>query len=234
MKETGVARTGQTVPVIVCFGDSLTAGYQSPTPDFPMLRETPYGEFLQERLGPQARVAVSGVCGEVTGEMVLRFRRDVLERAPLSAVILGGTNDLGWSAAPAEIMRNLLKMYELALAAGVRPVAVTVPSVRMGGGPGETVPTPTRSAAEIEARRWLDGHVQRRQALNELIGDYCAKKSVPCVDLFTATAEPETLQLAAGYSNDGLHLTTEGYRKLADLLYEQVYAGWFFQPSRPA
>jgi lysophospholipase L1-like esterase len=43
------------------------------------------------------------------------------------------------------------------------------------------------------------------------------------VDLFTATAEPEKLRLAERYSNDGLHLTTEGYRLLAELLYRQVF-----------
>jgi lysophospholipase L1-like esterase len=45
-----------------------------------------------------------------------------------------------------------------------------------------------------------------------------------CVDLFTDTAEPDTGQLAARYSNDGLYLTTEGYERLAILLYEQVFA----------
>ena len=207
--------TNPIIPVIVCFGDSLTVGYQSPTPDSSFLRETPYGDFLQERLGPQACVVVSGVCGELTGEMAMRFRRDVLDRAPASVVILGGTNDLGWNAAPAEIMRNLMKMYEWALAAGIKPVAVTVPSIRMGEGPA------------------LDAHIRGRQNLNRLITDYCVRRLVACVDLFAATAEPETQVLAAAYSNDGLHLTTEGYRRLADLLYQEVFRGMLFRPSRP-
>ncbi len=58
-----------SVPLIICFGDSLTAGYQSPTPDSPQGRETPYGTFLQRHLGSTARVAISGVCGELTAEM---------------------------------------------------------------------------------------------------------------------------------------------------------------------
>ncbi len=201
-----------SAPTIVCFGDSLTAGYQSPAADCPGGRDTPYGEFLQHRLGAAAQVLVSGICGEVTGEMVLRFRRDVLDRRPAFVVLLGGTNDLGWHAAPADIMRNLLNMYEQALGAGIRPIAVTVPSIRMGtvhaGGP------------DFE---WLHQHVVRRQGLNALIVDYCARRDVPCVDLFSATIEPETMQLAATYSNDGLHLTTDGYALLAELLYDQVF-----------
>ncbi len=52
-------------------------------------------------------------------------------------------------------------------------------------------------------------------------------KRLPLVDLFTATSEPETGLLAERYSNDGLHLTTDGYRLLATLLYERVLAARF-------
>jgi len=194
---------------IVCFGDSLTAGYQSPTCDVPYMLETPYGAFLQERLGAQATVMTSGVCGEVTSDMVARFRHDVLPRTPDYVVILGGANDLGCHVAPPDIFSHLLHMYEQALAAGIRPVAVTVPSIRMEVNPAD--------------RYWLDDFVMQRQHLNRLIRDYCTRHAIACVDLFEATVEPNTLLLAGPYSNDGLHLTTEGYRKMADLLYEEVF-----------
>lgn len=194
---------------IVCFGDSLTAGYQSPTWDVPYTIETPYGTFLQERLGEQATVVISGVCGEVTHDMMLRFPHDVVSHTPDYVVILGGTNDLGCHLAPPDIFNNLLHMYEQALAAGIRPVALTVPSIRMEVNPAD--------------RYWLNEFVVQRQHLNQLIRHYCAKQAVACVDLFEATVEPNTLLLAGPYSNDGLHLTTEGYRKMADLIYEQVF-----------
>jgi acyl-CoA thioesterase-1 len=198
---------------IICFGDSLTVGFQSPTPDCPTGRETPYGRFLQEWLGPSVEVRVSGICGELTSEMAMRFRRDVLEHRPAHVVVLGGTNDLGWDGRPADVMRNLINMYELARASAITPVPVTVPSLRAdvtGGG--------------LDAAAWLEQHVERRRVLNRLIREYAASKHLPCVDLFTATADPETSQLAAQYSNDGLHLTTAGYRLLARLLYDQVFA----------
>jgi lysophospholipase L1-like esterase len=200
--------------LIICFGDSLTTGYQSPTPDWPQIRETPYGTFLQERLGASAIVAVSGVCGELTGEMVERFSRDVLARKPACVVILGGTNDLGWQAAPSDILRNLVRMYDLALSEGVRPVAVTVPSIRVPG-----------DAGGGEGRSWLEGHLRRRQELNGMIRQVCSEKRLSCVDLFAATAEQDSGLLAQPYSNDGLHLTTTGYRRLAELLYDEVFAG---------
>jgi acyl-CoA thioesterase-1 len=199
--------------MIICFGDSLTAGFQSPTSEYPAGQETPYGRFLQEWLGPSVEIRVSGICGELTSEMAMRFRRDVLQHRPGHVVVLGGTNDLGWNAQPGDIMRNLVKMYELARASGITPVPVTVPSLRVdisGGGP--------------EAGAWLEQHLERRHVLNGLIRDYAASKQLAWVDLFTATAEPETSLLASQYSNDGLHLTTAGYRLLARLLYDQVFA----------
>jgi lysophospholipase L1-like esterase len=212
-----------SLPLILCFGDSLTAGYQSPTMACPQVQETPYGRFLQNRLGVRARVAVSGLCGETTGEMVSRFRRNAEPQRPAWAVILGGTNDLGGSIAPTDIMDNLTDMYEWALAQGIRPVAVTVPSIRLGGDFEDASRAPDWSTVQHEAVRWVADHIARRRMLNRLIMGYCARRGMACIDLFADTAEPNTGQLAARYSNDGLHLTTDGYRRLADLLYEQVF-----------
>lgn len=198
---------------IICFGDSLTAGFQSPTLDNPQGVETPYGQFLQELTGPSVRVSVSGICGELTGEMAMRFRSAVLAHQPAYVVMLGGTNDLGWNAVPADIMRNLLKMYELAAAAGIKPVPVTVPSIRVGD-----------DLQSEEGRRWFAEHLDRRHQLNSSILRYAESKGLAAFDLFTATAEPETQQLAALYSNDGLHLTTAGYRLIAERLYRDVFA----------
>ncbi len=212
------------VPLILCFGDSLTAGYQAATMASPQMRETPYGRFLQDRLGARARVAVSGRCGETTGDMVTRFPRDLKPHRPAWVVILGGTNDLGWQAAPSDIMDNLAYLYDHSLNRGIRPIAVTVPSIRVGGDPEEAASTSTDPALLGEAQRWLADHIDRRRILNRLIMSACAEKGMACVDLFADTAEPDTGQLAARYSNDGLHLTTEGYERLAALLYEQVFA----------
>lgn len=202
---------------IVCFGDSLTAGFQSPTVDNPQGIETPYGRFLQELTGPAVRVSVSGICGELTGEMAMRFRSAVLAHQPTHVVILGGTNDLGWNALPADIMRNLLKMYELAAAAGILPVPVTVPSIRVGD-----------DLRSEEGRRWFATHLESRRRLNDLILRYAESKGLTTFDLFTATTEPETWQLAVEYSNDGLHLTTAGYRLIAERLYQEIFS------ARPA
>jgi lysophospholipase L1-like esterase len=145
--------------------------------------------------------------------MVMRFRRDVLDRQPAFVVILGGSNDLGWNAQPQAIMRNLVKMYEQALAGKIQPVPVTVPSLRVAGEVGDG-----------EGSQWVTAQIARRQVLNKLIREYACSKQLTVLDLFEATAEPETLLLADDYSNDGLHMTTDGYRLISTLLYEQLFA----------
>lgn len=209
-------------PLVICFGDSLTAGYQSPTRDCPTIGQTPYGEFLQAKLGDRAQVVISGICGELTGEMAIRFRATVLDRRPHVAVILGGTNDLGWNAAPQEIMRNLMNMFEEARRAGIRPVPVTVPSLR-----------PTGEVTGSEGGALIRDHLDRRAALNRLIQDYARSHGLPCVDLFTATAEAGTSWLAEAYSNDGLHLTTAGYRLFGELVYQTIVPLLHACPSVP-
>jgi lysophospholipase L1-like esterase len=191
--------------LVICFGDSLTAGFQSPSREHPTGAETPYGQFLQDHLGEAARVSTSGICGELTAEMVMRFRRDVLDHKPGCVPILGGTNDLGWNASSPDIIGNLVEMYEQTLAAGGIPIPVTVPSIRVEDGLGSR-----------EGQEWIAEHVARRIALNRSIRAYAASKAIACVDLFAATADPVTNQLAAIYSNDGIHLTTAGYRLFAE------------------
>ncbi len=201
---------------IVCFGDSLTAGFQSPSQENPGGEDTPYGRYLQEWLGPSVEIHVSGVCGELTGEMAMRFRRDVLGLRPAYVVILGGTNDLAWNPDAGQIMRNLLKMYETARSEGVIPLPVTVPSISVDVDQGGA-----------DARAYIARHLATRDVLNASIREYADSKRLPCVDLFTATVDPTTRQLAPRYSNDGIHLTTAGYRLFAKLLFDEVFAAAF-------
>jgi lysophospholipase L1-like esterase len=137
--------------------------------------------------------------------MVMRFARDVLNHQPGYVPILGGTNDLGWNASPSEIMANLIKMYEQTLAMGAVPIPVTVPSIRVEDASGSR-----------EGQEWIAEHLSRRYELNKLIQDYAGSKGLACADLFAATADPVSDQLAVIYSNDGIHLTTAGYELFAE------------------
>lgn len=203
---------------IICFGDSLTLGFQSPTVSQPNVESIPYGMYLQEWLGDRGRVNVRGVCGETTHDMRLRFHEDVLVPHPHVVVILGGTNDLGWGIAPSEIMENLSFFYFQAKAAGIMPIAVTVPSI---GGMEEREEWDWAENS-VEPTSAISTALALRLTLNQAIQEIGTQHQFPVVDLFVETCDPETKVLASRYSNDGLHLTTTGYQKLAALLWNEV------------
>lgn len=178
---------------IIAFGDSLTVGYLSP------FEATPYAEFLQPLLDPQTEIYVAGVSGETTDDMLRRFDRQVIKNAPDYVIILGGTNDLGWGMSIDLIVANLIRMYRSAQKAGIVPTACAVPSLR---GADEFIPP--------------------RLELNRRIQENAKELKIPFADLFTPTADASG-RLRSEYSQDGLHLTPEGYRKIAQVLYDSVF-----------
>lgn len=185
---------------IVTLGDSLTAGFQSPSSENTIGKLTPYGYFLQDLLGENSEILIKGVNGELTSDMLRRIEYDVISLKPDYVIILGGTNDLGIGIEPLKAFEELRKMYERVKIFNIRPISITIPSIR-----------------------GFDSLIPPRIILNRFIQDYCQSHQQPCVDLFMATAEPESMRLADIYSNDGLHLSTLGYQKISELLYLEVF-----------
>ena len=185
---------------IVAFGDSLTVGYQSPTRENDLYIETPYVDFITKKTGDSLEFIVKGISGELTEEMIRRFDEDVLALKPNYVIILGGTNDIGWGLSMESIADNLFSMYDMAIKASIVPIAVTVPSIR-----------------------GFDSLIHPRQVLNDMIKKHCISLNITYVDFFKASSEKEIQRLSAVYSNDGLHLSTAGYKLLGDLLYKDVF-----------
>ena len=166
---------------------------------------TPYTDFLTDHIKREfqsdsfsVEIVNKGIVGELTEQMLARFDSDVIHLSPGIVIILGGSNDLGWGVAPEEIFLNLSKMYELSLENKITPIACTVPSI-LG----------------------YDGGIPPRMLLNRLVQEHCIELGIPCVDVFLATLDQATNRLASQYSSDGLHLNSEGYRKIGSVIYEE-------------
>ena len=195
--------------VFVAFGDSLTVGYQSPTPGDGLPLLTPYTEFLKKRIetmpdldtegAPMVEILNRGVVGELTEDMLDRFDRDVAKVEPDFVIILGGSNDLGLGIEPQSVAENLMEMYHEAVCHEVQPIACTVPSV-LG----------------------FDEGIPPRLVLNRLIKEYSAQHGHVCVDLFTATCNSMTGRLREECSDDGLHLTSRGYEAMAEAIFSEA------------
>jgi acyl-CoA thioesterase-1 len=113
-----VANTSATGSNIICFGDSLTAGYGAkPGEDYPTV--------LAKLLGQQ--VINAGVSGNTTRQALDRLQTDVLDRDPKLVVVQFGANDFFRKIPKSETRDNLdlivLKIQEkgaMVAIAGVR------------------------------------------------------------------------------------------------------------------
>lgn len=176
---------------IVALGDSLTEGMVSSSWDM-----FPYTEFLKEMAGSGIEFKNRGICGELTGQMMVRLKKDVLELKPDYMILLGGANDIGWGLAAEKILKNLMEMCLIAWQHNVRPVLCAIPPVE--GSP---------AANEI------------RENINGELAAFCREENIPYIDLYTPLCGPGDEGLKAEYSDDGLHLSPEGYRKVAEIVY---------------
>ncbi|KAL8972176.1 MAG: hypothetical protein Q9183_000687 [Haloplaca sp. 2 TL-2023] len=97
---------------ILCFGDSLTAGYSRYG-----YSHYPYAAQIRSRLEDalpkrQVIVDVSGLSGDrvIDGEFLRRMRDmcDTHQDTPYDwIIVLGGTNDLGWGEKPENVYEGL-------------------------------------------------------------------------------------------------------------------------------
>jgi lysophospholipase L1-like esterase len=178
---------------VVFMGDSITDSWDDPR----------YGGFF-----PGKPYLNRGISGQTTPQMLIRFRRDVIELKPKLVVILAGTNDLAGNTGPTTldaIEDNLSSMAELATAHGIRVVFASLLPVSdyelRDGKP--IVQTVRRPPAQI-------------LALNKGIKDYAATHHHGYLDYFSAMVDDKGF-LKDELSNDGLHPNEKGYAVMAPL-----------------
>lgn len=178
-------------PVKVVFmGNSITEGW---------MRKRP--EFFKEH-----QFAGRGIGGQTSCQMLVRFRRDVIDLHPQAVAILAGTNDVAQNIGEISlenILGNIQSMCELAQANGIQVVLCSVlPVYRFKWRP------------ELEP-------AEKIISLNELIRQYADEKGLPYVDYHTAMKD-ERNGLPEKYSSDGVHPNEEGYRLMEEVLLKTI------------
>ena len=185
---------------VVFMGDSITDSWDDPK----------YGGFF-----PGKPYINRGISGQTTPQMLIRFRRDVIEHKPKAVVILAGTNDIAGNTGPTTleaIEDNLSSMAELASAHGIRVVFASVLPV---------------SDYEMRDGKPIVQTVRRPPdkilALNKWIKDYAATHHYAYLDYFTAMVDDKGF-LKDELSDDGLHPNTQGYVVMAPLAEAAIAA----------
>ena len=178
---------------VVFMGDSITDSWDDPT----------NGGFF-----PGKPYINRGISGQTTPQMLIRFRRDVIEHKPKVVVILAGTNDLAGNTGPTTleaIQDNLKSMAELAAHHGIRVVFASLLPV---------------SDYEIRDGKPIVQTVRRPPdqifALNAWMKDYAKLHGHVYLDYFSAMVDDKGY-LKDELSNDGLHPNPQGYAVMAPL-----------------
>src|SRR5205085_3918948 len=171
---------------VVFMGDSITDGWDNPSA----------GGFF-----PGKPYVNRGISGQTTPQMLIRFRRDVIELKPRVVVILAGTNDIAENTGKTtlkEIGDNIASMSELARANGIAVVLCS-------GLPASDFP-------------WHPGvePAPKIKALNAWIKEYAAKSGLVYVDYYSRLVSSEG-GLKAELSPDGVHPNRAGYEIMAPL-----------------
>ena len=177
---------------VVFMGDSITDAWQQPR----------FGGFF-----PGKPYVDRGISGQTTPQMLLRFRRDVIDLKPRAVVILAGTNDIAGNTGPMsneEIQGYLESMSQLAHANNIKVVFSSVTPV-------SAYHTAPRAVPQTTARP-----MPRIQALNDWMKTYAAAHGDTYLDYFSAMTDP-TGVMRTELTEDDLHPNAKGYAIMGPL-----------------
>lgn len=144
-----------------------------------------------------------GISGQVTAQMLARFRADVIDLAPKAVVILAGTNDIAHNQgfiSLHNIAGNIISMAQLARANGIEPVICSV-----------------LPAYEYPWRKEITQVPAKVRALNAMLREWARANECVYVDYFSAMAD-ERDGLPANLASDGIHPTSAGYDMMEGII----------------
>ncbi|MBO4610757.1 MAG: SGNH/GDSL hydrolase family protein [Bacteroidales bacterium] len=174
---------------VVFIGDSITEGWgEKGTPGF----------FDNNKMVER------GISGEVTAQMVLRFRRDVIDLHPKTVVILCGCNDIALNQGDYNedyTFGNIVTMVELAKANKIRPILCSV-----------------LPAAAFPWRKEVTDAPEKVASLNARLLEYATQNKIQYVDYFSAMVAEDGRSLNYSYTNDGIHPTLPGYEVMEAII----------------
>ena len=184
--------TGNNGPVnIVMMGNSITE----------------YWEELHPQFFKENGLVGRGISGQVSSQMLARFRQDVLNLKPRIVVINCGTNDIAENNGPYNediTMDNIVSMTELALNHGIQVVLSSV--------------LPTDSYCWNPEVADVVGKIHR---LNNRISAYCDSRHLPYLDYYPSMTSNDASMIAS-YTDDGVHPNSAGYDVLEVKLLEML------------
>ena len=176
---------------VVLMGNSITEFWEETHPGF----------FVSKNL------VCRGISGQVSSQMLARFRQDVINLKPRIVVINCGTNDIAENNGPYDediTIDNIRSMIELALAHDIEVVLSSVlPCDRFCWNP---------------AVKDVTGKIS---SLNRRITELTSQFHVHYIDYYSSMAT-DSRALRTDFTDDGVHPNASGYHVMESLLSETL------------
>lgn len=149
-----------------------------------------------------------GIGGQTTGQMLDRFKTDVVELEPRCVSILGGINDIARNqgyVSNEQILENIKSMAKAASKAKIKVIICSVlPADQIGWNPSVTP----------------QSYVKQ---LNEMLKKLAADNSYAYLDYYSAFVDPSTGGFKnKSYTTDGVHVTDECYKIMESMFLETI------------
>ena len=189
-------------PRVVFLGDSITDGW-------PLNEYFPGRDFVNR-----------GISGQITGEMLGRFKADVVDLKPAAVLVLAGTNDIARGVELTTIQNNLTMIADLAEFHGIRPLFASLLPV--------SDYHKDKNPAFEQTRRRPPELIRR---LNEWIQSFCRQRNFVYVDYYSQLVDGAG-SLRADLADDGLHPNAAGYRLMAPVALAAIEKALAPSPRR--
>ena len=136
-----------------------------------------------------------GISANNTSQMVVRYKKDVLDLDPQCVVIMGGTNDLAQGVSKATILANIKNMAEQAEALNMKVILCSI--------------TPCNREYSALNPKNKGTHIKE---VNSMIKEYAASKGFTYCDYFPVLVDTDGLAMQQRYwLYDDLHPNPDAY-----------------------
>jgi lysophospholipase L1-like esterase len=147
-----------------------------------------------------------GISGQISPQLLIRFRQDVIDLQPKAVIILAGSNDIASNTGHVtneRIMDNIKSMVELAKIHQIKVILCAY--------------------LPVYEYAWRKGFkpADKIIALNKLIKIYAAANNLILLDYFTPFADERNGQ-KAWLTTDGVHPNVAGYHVMAGVTEEAI------------
>ncbi|MHA1972137.1 MAG: SGNH/GDSL hydrolase family protein [Candidatus Hodarchaeales archaeon] len=191
---------------ILCIGDSHTAGFPGFDPAWGGNVESSYEYWLEKLLSQEYEdrgflLSNEGICGQTTREVLARYIRLLNTNRFDLTIFWAGANDLAIGLPHSEIRTNILKSKEIARSHNIPTIIVNIPPMGWSS---------------------LYNDINNLNSYIHTLEDEFCKPA----DIHSKLGDSKNLHHTYD-SGDGVHLSPEGYREVANVLFDcitQIFA----------